>query len=93
MPGSRGPLKSVSTSWIPILGVNTSLVVEHKPSPAEPKVALLHSSDVKERVKFPASALGLDSPWPLIFEDPGVMGPTVHFLDELLHIPEQQTVG
>ena len=65
-------------------------MVEHKPSPEEPKVALIGSSDVEERVMFRGSALGLDSPWHHIFAGTGVMGPAVHFLDELLHIPEKK---
>lgn len=82
----------MSTSWTPILGVNTSLVVEPKSSSAEPEVALLCPSDVEESTRFRVSALGLDSPWPHIFAGPGVVGPAVHLLDELIHIPGQKAV-
>ena len=87
VPGSRGPLKSVSTSWIPILGVNTSLVVARMSSPAEPAVALRGLSDVGEKATSPDTCPRSDSRLPHIFAGPGG-GPVVRFLNGSLQASE-----
>ena len=66
----------------PIYGVSMSLVVEWRSSPAESIVALLGLSDVEEMAKV-SSFL---SEGPHIFEGPGNVGPSVHFLAWRHHI-------
>jgi hypothetical protein len=78
-----GPLKSVSINWVPICGVNTTLVVEQRSNPAEHSVALLGFEEDKEEARLspPGSLHSL----PHIFAGPEDRGPAGRFLDKLLN--------
>ena len=79
----KGPLKSVSINWVPICGVNTTLIVEQRSNPSETSVAPLGFEEDEEEARFfpPGSLHSL----PHIFVGPEDRGPTGHFLAKLLN--------
>jgi hypothetical protein len=79
----KGPLKSVSINWVPICGVNTTLVVEQRSNPAELSVALLSfEEDAEEARLFPPGSL---HSLLHIFAGPEYRDPAGCFLAELLN--------